>query len=84
MRKTYDQLQRELLSKTKSEENLKKRARSLKEQLLEYRSRQKSLIIQYERIIREWRKMYEDLIGNGWKIVFAKIILYYKKVRGEK
>ncbi len=84
MRKTYDELQRELVESEENREKLKEHTRTLKTQLLEYKGSQKRLIVQYERIIREWQRMYKNLLENGWKIVFAKLVIYYKKLRGEK
>ena len=84
MRTTYNQLQRQLVESKKSEEHLKNRTRSLRVELLEYRNKEKSLIVQYERIIKEWRKRYVELLENGWKIVFAKIKIWYDKKRGNR
>lgn len=82
MRKTYSELQKELLSKTKSEEKIKDRARTLKVEVLEHREREKSLILQYERLVREWRKRYEELLNNGWKLLLIKVKLFIDKKRG--
>lgn len=82
MRITYSQLQKELFNKQKHEENLKKRVSKLRTDLLTYRSMERGLIEQYERIVKEYRVRYEEVIKNGWKIVIAKIIIWYNKLRG--
>lgn len=84
MRKTYGEIQRELLNKTKSTDNLKERIKTLKSEVKRYKDIEKGLIIQYERIINEWRKRYDNLISHGWKIVFVKIINWYRKISGKK
>lgn len=84
MKTTFDQLQRDLIGKEKSEKKLKERVSTLKGDLTKYREDEKRLIVQYERLIREWRKRYESLISNGWRIVIAKIIIWYNKKTGKK
>lgn len=84
MRKTYSQLHKELFHKTKSEENLRKRVSSMRVELREYRERQHMLLVQYERIVRDWKKEYENLLYNGWKIVFVKINRWFNEKRGRK
>lgn len=84
MRKTYNQLNRELLSKTRGEKKLKERVRTLRGELLEYRRNEKRAIIQYERIIKEWRKRYDSLFNNTFKLVISRIIAWYNEKRGIK
>lgn len=81
-RKTYNEISKELLSKKKSNENLKKRISSLREEMLRYKTLANSLSTQYERIIKEWKKMYQDLVNNGWKIVFVKVVEKINKLKG--
>lgn len=81
MEKTHTQLEEELLSKTKSNENLKKRISILTSEVLRHKAVEKTLIRQYEQIVLEWKKMYENLLTNGWKIVFVKIVEKYNKLR---
>lgn len=84
MRTTFEQLQKELVGKEKSEKKLKERVSTLKGEVIKYRDEEKRLIVQYERLIKEWRKRYESLLANGWKIVIAKITIWYNKKRGNK
>ena len=84
MRITFEQLQNDLIGKEKSEKKLKERVSTLRETLTKYRDDEKRLIVQYERLIKDWRIRYDALITNGWKIVFAKIIIWYNNKRGKK
>lgn len=80
----YSTLQRKLSESEKREKYLKERISVWRDRALKERQMLKSAIIQYERIIKEWKKMYEDVIGNGWKIVFVKVKNWYDKKRGIK
>lgn len=84
MRKTYHQLEKELFHKTRSEENLKRRIRSLRDQMRVFRFAEKQLVLQYERLVRDWRIRYESMMKNGWKIVLAKIVLWYTNLKEGK
>lgn len=80
----YSTLVRKLTASEKREEHLKERVSIWRERAIKERGMLKSAIVQYERIIKEWRKMYTDTIDNGWKIVFVKIKTWYDKKRGVK
>jgi hypothetical protein len=80
----YSTLQRKLSASEKREQYLKERVSTWRTRALKEREMLKGAIVQYERIIKQWRKMYEDVIGNGWKIVFVKIVNWYNKKRGIK
>lgn len=82
MDKTFTQLEKELAESKKKEENLKERVGTWRKRALEAEKARKSLVTQYERVIREWKKMYQDLLDNGWKLLAAKIVLKYKELRG--
>jgi len=84
MKVTFDELQRDLVGKAQSEKKLKERVSTLKSDLIETKEQEKRLIVQYERLIKDWRKRYENLIGSGWKIVIAKISIWYNNKRGKK
>lgn len=80
IKKTYQEIQNELTHKTKSNENLKKRVSSLKGELLHYKDVARSLPVQYERIIKEYRKTLDDVLQNGWKLLFIKIVEKKNKI----
>lgn len=82
MQKNYKKLQKELLYKKKGLQIAKNRISSLKIELLKSHNYIKTLIYQYERIIIEWKKMYKNLIENGWKIMLVKIIEKYNNIKG--
>lgn len=71
MRKTYKEIQKELLSKSKGLEKARQRASSFHEESLTYRKHLKTLITQYERVIREKNKIIKDYQENAWKIIFV-------------
>lgn len=85
-RKTYQEISKELTDKKKSEENLKKRVSTLKEESLHYKSIAKSLPIQYEKVIKEYKHSAETFAKNSWKTVFiivaGKINDRWNKFRG--
>jgi hypothetical protein len=68
-RLTYKQLQKELTNKRTAEKNLKKRVSTLKAEVLRYKGLAKSLPVQYERIIKEYKKSLDLFISNSWKLV---------------
>ena len=86
-RKTYIEIQKELTSKTKANENLKKRAGTLREEALRYKKLANSLPIQYERIIKEYKQSAEMFAKNSWKVVFiiisGKINSGWNRFRGK-
>lgn len=84
MKVTFEELQRDLTHKTRSEQKLKDRISTLKTDLKETKDQEKRLIVQYERIIKEWKKRYDNLLSSGWKIVFAKMSIWYNTKRGKK
>lgn len=81
VKKTYSQLQKELTHKTKSKENLKKRVSSLKVESLHYKEVAESLPVQYEKIIKEYKKTLEEVLKNGWKLLFIKISEKFTKMK---
>lgn len=83
MDKTFSQLQQEIADGKKREKLLKERVSKWRGEALESKRMLKSLIIQYERIIKEWKKMYEDLLSNGWKIIAVKVMNFIKERRGK-
>lgn len=58
---------------------MKERVSKLRDQLLESRSTEKRLIIQYERIVKEWQKNYNLLIENGWRLLFMKFSIWFEE-----
>lgn len=84
-RPTYTELQKELTNKRTSEKHLKKRVSTLKEESLRYKALAKSLPIQYERIVKEYKKSLDIFWENSWKLVFiiiaTKINNRWKKFR---
>lgn len=84
MDKTYSQLEKEIADAKKREKLLKERVSKWRGEALEAKRMLKSLIIQYERIVKDWKKMYEDLIENGWKIVAIKFMNFINERRGKK
>jgi len=84
MRTAYKKIQQDLVDKTQKEKKLKKRISTLRKELREHREQEKRLILSYERLIRDWRKRFDNLINNGWKIVFTKINIWFSKKKGKK
>lgn len=82
MDKTFSQLEKELTESKNREKNLKVRVSTWRTRALEAKRMQKSMVSQYERVVREWQKMYYDLLTNGWKLLAAKIVLKYKQLKG--
>lgn len=83
MKVTLDQLQRELTDKAQGEQKLKKRIGTLRRELTELRIGEKRLIVQYERLVKDWKNRYQAMMNNGWRIVFAKVSIWYNKLKGE-
>lgn len=85
-RKTYPEIQKELLSKTRANENLKKQVSKHREEALRYKELVKSLSIQYERIIKEFKQSMDWFAKNSWKVVIiiiaGKISSRWGKLRG--
>lgn len=83
---TYSELQKELTNKRTAEKNLKKRVGTLKEEMLRYKGLAKSLPVQYERIIKEYRKSLDVFLEHSWKVVFIilhdKFSAKWNKLRG--
>lgn len=79
MAKTYAELQKELLSKTQSNEKLKQRVTALRSELAKSKVMQQRLIVSYEKVVKEWQHMYKGLLDNAWKLLFAKV---HNRVRG--
>lgn len=79
--KTIAQLEKEILDKRKQEKVLKERISKWRAEALEAREMLKSLITQYERIIKNYKKVFEDLQANAGKLFFVSI---YKKFRGRR
>ena len=86
-RKTYTEIQKELTNKRTAEKNLKKRVSTLEEESLRYKSLAKSLPVQYERIIKEYKKTLDTFLENSWKLVFIivskKMSDGWKRIRGK-
>jgi SMC interacting uncharacterized protein involved in chromosome segregation len=82
MGKTISELQAELSRKDKDLKKVKLRTSSLRGQVLERERYIKTLINQYERVVTEWKKTYDNLIQNGWKILIIKILQKYHKLKG--
>ena len=84
---TYTELQEELTDKQNAEKNLKKRVGTLHEEVLRYKGYARSLPVQYERVIKEYKKQLEFFASNSWKLVFVivstKINAGWKKIKGE-
>ena len=81
MRKTYGEIQKELASKTKYYDKLKDRMKELRTELKLYKHKERDFIVQYEKVIRDWQKRYNELINNGWKIVIVKVNNWLNKVK---
>ena len=79
--KTYSQLEKEIADKTKQEKVLKERASKWRNEALEARRMLKSLITQYERIIKEYKKMVDDFKANASKLFLVYI---YEKFQSWK
>ena len=79
MQKTFKELEQELVDSKKREENLKERASTLKGELLESRKYQKGLIGQYERVIKDWKRIAYEYQQHIFKMFFVTL---YKKIRG--
>lgn len=78
--KTFQELEKELVDSKKREEHLKERTSTLKRQVLEEKRYSKSLIGQYERVIKDWKKLALEYHNNIFKMFF---ITLYKKLRKE-
>ena len=70
---TYSELQRRLTKSKKREDYLKERIGFWRTRARTDRQKLNNLVLQYERIIKEWRKMYLDVVENGWKLLFVKV-----------
>lgn len=70
---TYAELEKQLSHSQSHQEKLKERVSFWRKKANDERAKLKSLTVQYERIIKEWRNMYTEVINNGWKILFVKI-----------
>lgn len=77
-------LQRQISEGQERENQLKKRISVWRSRALKDRSMLKSSILQYERVVREWQKMYHDVLDNGWKLLFVKVKKWYDGKRGVK
>lgn len=77
MRKSYSEVQEELVDEEKGDKNLKARTRFLTRQLLLYKERQKMMVLSYERVIESWKKAHASLLDNWHKILIAKIVMWY-------
>ena len=82
MDKSFSQLEKELAESKNREKHLKVRVSTWRQRALEAKRMQKSMVSQYERVVREWQKMYYELLTNGWKLLATKIVLKYKEMRG--
>lgn len=82
MKVTLDQLQKELTDKTKGEKKLKERISKLRRELTELRIGERRLIVQYERLVKDWKNRYQAMMNNGWRIVIAKVSIWYNKLKG--
>lgn len=70
---TYSELQKTISNSKTHEKKLKERVTFWRNKYREERSKLTRLVVQYERIIKEWKSMYTEVINNGWKILFVKI-----------
>lgn len=86
MDKTFPQLEQELVESKKREENLKKRVSIWRTRALEDRKMLKSLIIQYERIVREQKKTISSYMESAPRLFLLYLHKKYKTWRegGEK
>lgn len=74
MAKKFSELEKELLHKTKAEENLKKQKNYWKERALKDRKMLKSMSGQYERVAREYKKNFDKLFNNAPKLFAVYLI----------
>lgn len=84
MQKTFQELEKELVDSKKREEKLKKRYSSLHHEVLESRRYMKSLIGQYERVVRDWKKTLAEYQDHIFKMFFITIYKKFKERGGER
>jgi DNA-binding ferritin-like protein len=78
MDKTIKQLEEEIADKRKQEKLLKARVSKWRGEALEARRMLKSLITQYERIVKEYRKIVEDFQNHATKLF---IVYIFNKIK---
>ena len=77
MAQTITELQAELSAKDKNLKKVKLRTSSLHKEVLDSRKHMKTLIWQYERIVKEYKDMIEEYKQNISKMF---IVVWYKKL----
>lgn len=75
--KTFQELEKELFDSKKREKKLKERAGTLKGELLQEKRYAKSLIGQYERVIKDWKRVATEYRIHIFKMFFVTI---YEKI----
>lgn len=78
---TYSELQKSLSHALYHEKKLKERSKFWKDKAKEERKKLKRLTVQYERLIKEWRKMYNEVVDNGWKLLFVKVYNKFTEIK---
>lgn len=78
--KTFQELEQELVDSKKREEKLRECNSTLRKEVLETRHYMKGLIGQYERVIKDWKKIAYEYQQHIWKMFFISV---YKKIRRE-
>lgn len=78
MDKTIQQLEKEISDKKKQEKLLKERVSKWRGEALESKRMLKMLITQYERVIKEHKKIIEDFKRHATKLFILAIYEKYK------
>lgn len=78
MNKTIKQLEQEIADKRKQEKILKERVSKWRGEALEARRMLKSLITQYERIVKDYKKTVDDFQKHATKLFIVYIFNKFK------
>lgn len=80
-----EQLEKELTATKKGLEKAKERTSTLRGELRTFKEYQNGLIWQYERVVKEYRKMLESYKNNLTKMFFISLFLKIKgKIGGDR
>lgn len=80
--KTYQELEKELVDSKKREEKLKERVSTLRSELTGQKRYMKSLIGQYERVIKDWKRISTEYQNNISKFFFVSVFQKMKTKLG--
>lgn len=78
MQKTFKELEQELVDSKKHEKNLKERVGTLRTELTKTKHHMKGLIGQYERVIKDWKRIASEYEQHVFKIFFITV---YRKIK---